>query len=122
MKVSYYAYPGINYSAMSKTQRINLRHGKTSTTNLKILEVVCEFYGVAVDKVKKKDRRKHIVWCRQLYYYLSLKLTNMTMSELASEFNQDHTTVIHSRDTVQDILDTEPEKRKELWEIESMLM
>lgn len=121
MSISYYAYPGINYSAMSKTQRINLKHGKTSTTNIKILKVVCEFYGISEDDVKRKDRRRDKVWCRQVYYFLSLKLTNMTMAELGRELNQDHTTVIHSRQTVQDILDTDPEKRKELWEIESML-
>lgn len=46
----------------------------------------------------------------------------MTMMELARELNQDHTTVIHGRKTVQDILDTDPEKRKELNEIELMLI
>jgi chromosomal replication initiator protein len=121
MVISYYAYPGINYSAMSKTQRINLKHGKTSTTNIKILRVVCKFYGISEDDVKRKDRRRDKVWCRQVYYFLSLKLTNMTQAELGRELNQDHTTVIHSRQTVQDILDSDPEKRKELWEIESKL-
>lgn len=122
MPVSYYIYPGLEYDSMSKTQRMNLKHGKTSTTNLKILKVVCEFYGVSEEAVKKKDRRRHIVWCRQVYYSLCLKLTNMTMDELAAELHQDHTTVIHSRDTVKDILDTDPEKRKELKEIELMLL
>lgn len=122
MVVSYYAYPGLQYDSMSKTQRMNLRHGKTSTTNLKILNVVCEFYGISQNQLRKKDRRRHIVWCRQVYYALCLKLTNMTLTELAAELNQDHTTVIYSRETVNNIIETDLEKWKELKEIERILL
>lgn len=121
MAVSYYTFPGLNYSAMSARQKLNLSLERGQGMQKRILKAVCDFYQCSEIDVKKKCRKRQYVWCRHVYYYLCSVLTSMSLIEIAEEFEQDHTTVIHGKETVKDIMNTDPEKKKEVMEIENLL-
>jgi chromosomal replication initiation ATPase DnaA len=121
MNASYYVYPGLKYSLMSKRQRMNLKFGKQEGIQLKILKAICDYYRFTEADIKQKCRKRQFVWCRQVYYYLCLRLTSMTLIEIGKEFGQDHTTVIHGNETIKDIMASDPDKRREVNEIECLL-
>ncbi len=100
---------------------MNLKFGKQDGLQIKILKSICEYYRVTESEVKQKSRKRQLVWCRQVYCYLCLRLTSMTLVEIGKEFGQDHTTVIHSNDTIKDIMASDPDKRREVNEIECLL-
>lgn len=121
--VSYYAYPGLKFSMMDAKRMHSIRRGIKGQDPIKILEAVCEFYHQSYDKVKSKSRKRELVWCRQVFCRFCRTHTSMTKVQIG-EFlgGRDHTTVIHSEQTAQDILDTDPTKIKELREIEYMFL
>lgn len=100
---------------------MNMKFGKREGMQVKILKAICEYYRVTEDQLKKKGRKREFVWCRHVFYFLCLRLTSMTLVEMGNEFGQDHTTVIHGNETCKDLMATDPDKRKEVNEIECLL-
>lgn len=121
--ISYYAYPGLK-----NVQELNTLHSKigrrnTGHTPEHLLNKVCEFYNQDSESVKGVCRKRELVWCRHVFFYFCHQYTSMTKVQIG-EFmgGRDHTTVIHGEKTVQDILDTDASKIKELREIEYMIL
>lgn len=100
---------------------MNLKFGKQDGMQVKILKAICEYYRLTETEIRKKSRKRPLVWCRQVYYYLCIRLTGLTLLEIGKEFGQDHTTVIHGNETIQDIIWADPDKRREVEEIELLL-
>jgi hypothetical protein len=73
---------------------------------------------VTVDMLRNKGRKKEIVVSRQLCYYFAMYVFNDVLNDqpgrnkvnymaLASRYDQDHATVIHSIETIKKYRDTE---------------
>lgn len=72
-----------------------------------IQKMVCEYFGVPYDKLLQKTR-KEIVQARQITMYLSKAFTKNSLKTIGEHFGgRDHTTVIHSCQTVKDLMDTD---------------
>jgi chromosomal replication initiator protein len=73
-----------------------------------IQKLVAEYFNVPVEKLAGKTRKRSIVVARQLSMYLAKNLTNKSLKAIGSQFGgRDHSTVIYSCRTVQDLLDTD---------------
>lgn len=73
-----------------------------------IKELVAEHFKVGVEKLQGKTRKRSIVIARQLSMYLAKNLTNQSLKTIGENFGgRDHSTVIYSCKTVQDLLDTD---------------
>ena len=73
-----------------------------------IQKLVADHFNVPVEKLAGKTRKRSIVVARQLSMYLAKNLTNKSLKAIGSQFGgRDHSTVIYSCRTVQDLLDTD---------------
>jgi chromosomal replication initiator protein len=67
-----------------------------------ITKNVCDFLGVAENKIRDKTRKKEIVLARQLAMYLSKELTKSSLKTIGLHFGgRDHSTVIHACNSIE---------------------
>jgi chromosomal replication initiator protein len=73
-----------------------------------IQKMVCDYFDVPYDKLLQKTRKREIVQARQITMYLSKAFTKNSLKTIGEHFGgRDHTTVIHSCQTVKDLMDTD---------------
>src|ERR1700744_3996676 len=73
-----------------------------------IQRMVCEYFDVPYDKLLQKTRKREIVQARQITMFLAKAFTKNSLKTIGEHFGgRDHTTVIHSCQTVKDIMDTD---------------
>lgn len=73
-----------------------------------IQKTVAEYYGVKVNLIKDKIRKKEIVQARQVAMYLAKDYTNHSLKAIGYHFGgRDHSTVIHAVQSVNDMMKTE---------------
>ena len=73
-----------------------------------IQKMVCEYYEVHYDKLFQKTSKREIVQARQITMYLAKAFTKNSLKTIGEHFGgRDHTTVIHSCQTVKDLMDTD---------------
>jgi chromosomal replication initiator protein len=67
-----------------------------------ILEKVCKHFNVAQHLIISKSRRRDYVQVRQISMYLAQKYTKMSAARIGQLIgNRDHSTVIHSCNTIE---------------------
>jgi chromosomal replication initiator protein len=73
-----------------------------------IQKMVCDYFDLPYDKLLQKTRKREIVQARQITMYLSKIFTKNSLKTIGNHFGgRDHTTVIHSCQTVKDLMDTD---------------
>lgn len=73
-----------------------------------IQKLVAEHFNVDVEKLEGKTRKRSIVIARQLSMYLAKNLTDKSLKAIGDRFGgRDHSTVIYSCKTVQDLMETD---------------
>ncbi|MEM9991613.1 MAG: chromosomal replication initiator protein DnaA [Bacteroidota bacterium] len=73
-----------------------------------IQELVANYFDVSVDRLAGKTRKRQVVIARQLSMYLAKKMTNKSLKAIGDIFGgRDHSTVIYSCRTVQDLMETD---------------
>lgn len=73
-----------------------------------ILQLVAEHFKVDVSTLQGKTRKRSIVIARQLSMYLAKNLTESSLKAIGDNFGgRDHSTVIYSCRTVQDLMETD---------------
>ncbi len=94
---------------------------KTSSKEITIdaiQKMVCEYFGVNYDKLLQKTRKREIVQARQITMFLAKSFTKNSLKTIGEHFGgRDHTTVIHSCQTVKDLMDTDTVFRENVMEI-----
>ena len=62
-----------------------------------IQRVVSDYYGISVSDIKSKKQSKKVAFPRHVAIYISRKLTEMSFTEIGSEFGgKDHSTIMSS--------------------------
>src|SRR3954469_25050822 len=94
---------------------------KTSSKEItieSIQKMVCEYFDVPYDKLLQKTRKREIVQARQITMYLAKSFTKNSLKTIGEHFGgRDHTTVIHSCQTVKDLMDTDSMFRENVVEL-----
>jgi chromosomal replication initiator protein len=73
-----------------------------------IKNLVADHFDLPVDKLGGKTRKRQIVIARQLSMYLAKNLTDKSLKNIGEMFGgRDHSTVIYSIKTVQDLMETD---------------
>ncbi len=74
-----------------------------------IQKLVAEHFKVPVEKLQGETRKRSIVIARQLSMYLAKNMTDKSLKAIGDTFGgRDHSTVIYSCKTVQDLMETDP--------------
>jgi chromosomal replication initiation ATPase DnaA len=77
-----------------------------------IIEMVCDYYSVTFEEIKRKCRKTNVVRPRQVCMFLLQHNCTDSLSSVGELFDgRDHTTVIHSRDTIKDLIITDEDVR-----------
>lgn len=73
-----------------------------------IQKMVCDYFDVPYEKLLQKTRKREIVQARQITMFLAKAFTKNSLKTIGEHFGgRDHTTVIHSCQTVKDLMDTD---------------
>ena len=87
-----------------------------------IQKTVAEYFGLTVELLKDKTRKKEVVEARQLAMYFAKELTALTLKPIGHGFGgRDHATVIHSIKQISDRLDTDATFRTTVEELRAKL-
>lgn len=95
---------------------------KTSSKEITIdtiQKMVCDYYEISYDKLQAKTRKREIVQARQISMFLAKQFTKNSLKTIGDHFGgRDHTTVIHSCQTVKDLMDTDTMIREQVKELQ----
>jgi chromosomal replication initiator protein len=84
--------------------------------------LVAEHFNLPMEKLQGKTRKRSIVIARQLSMYLAKNLTSKSLKGIGEMFGgRDHSTVIYSCKTVQDMMDTDVVFKDTVAELEKKL-
>lgn len=73
-----------------------------------IKELVSQYYKLPVELLESKSRKHEIALARQMAMYITKQLTQMSLKSIGSHFsNRDHSTVLHSCQTIENYLVTD---------------
>lgn len=111
--MNYYVFPGLEKRFQKKIIVGNVDH---------IINTVCELYDVSCDEIKTKSRKREFTLPRQIsIYFLRIK-TGMPLKKIGKLFgDRDHSTVIHSIETVKDAMCVDKKFRLKIEKIESLI-
>jgi chromosomal replication initiator protein len=87
-----------------------------------IKKTVCDFFELPYDKLLSKSRKREIVMVRQIAMYLSKNHTKYSTAQIGDQIGKkDHTTVIHSCKSIQNMIDTDKAFKKTMQDLEKKL-
>ncbi|MBR1737550.1 MAG: chromosomal replication initiator protein DnaA [Firmicutes bacterium] len=86
-----------------------------------IQEVVAKHYNISVEDIKKETRKQPIARARQVSMYLCCSLLDDTYEVIGEQFGRNHSTVIHGRDKIAEIMEKDESFKKEVLEIETSI-
>ncbi|MBX2902597.1 MAG: chromosomal replication initiator protein DnaA [Chitinophagales bacterium] len=87
-----------------------------------IQKTVCEYFNVPVETLKEKTRKRMVVQARQLSMFLAKNYTKNSLKVIGKHFGgRDHSTVIHSCQAVQNLIDTDQEFRESVSDIQKKI-
>ena len=77
-------------------------------TAKKIIETVSKKYGIPIDEIYGKSRSKPVSSARNVSIYIIRKITSLSLKEIGSLFDRDHTTVMSSIKSVEKEIEVKP--------------
>ncbi|WP_075602518.1 chromosomal replication initiator protein DnaA [Saccharicrinis aurantiacus] len=87
-----------------------------------IQKTVCEYFGLQMDVLQSKTRKREIVQARQVAMYFSKSLTGSSLSAIGLQIGKkDHATVLHACKTVNNLIETNKDFKSQMQEIEAQI-
>ena len=87
-----------------------------------IIKTVSEYYGIEVNAINTRSRKREVVLVRQVAMYLAKKHLDISTSKIGLHIGKrDHATVLHACKTITNLADTDKQFRTEVSEIENSL-
>lgn len=77
-----------------------------------IVEAVADYFGVTLQDLLGSSRKKQVALPRQVAMYLLCAETNLSLEQIGAFMGKrDHTTILHGRDKIRELLETDPSVR-----------
>jgi chromosomal replication initiator protein len=109
----------IDLELAKKVLRNFIKSSSKEITIDTIQKMVCDYFDVPYDKLLHKTRKREIVQARQITMFLAKAFTKNSLKTIGEHFGgRDHTTVIHSCQTVKDLMDTDGVFRDNVMELQ----
>lgn len=87
-----------------------------------IIQAVSDHYQISPDKIRQSTRKQNIVIARQAAMYLCKTLTTQSLKAIGDAFGgRDHSTVIYSVQSVNNMMDVNPSYREMIEKLEKEL-
>lgn len=87
----------------------------STLTTIEVLEGICRYYNVEIERIRGKQREREIVWPRQVAMYLMRQETNASLQQIGTELGgRDHTTIMHGWEKIQAEIANNDHVRREI--------
>ena len=87
-----------------------------------IEEIVCNYFGVAKYEIMRKTRLTDYCRPRQVCMYFYKKYTKYSLARIGMIFGKDHATVLHSCETINNLIYTEKEFAFKIKELDKLIL
>jgi len=77
-----------------------------------IAAIIAKYSGLEPDELKERTRKREVVKFRQLSCWIMNDYAGISMRVIAKYFGIDRTTVLHSRNTVEDVMSVDADYRR----------
>lgn len=85
-----------------------------------LLKVIGDYYLLDYGYVNAKNRKREVVFARQVAMHLLLKNTKWTLAKIGENFNRDHSTVLHGDRVVKDLMSYHKRIKTDVAKIEKL--
>jgi hypothetical protein len=87
-----------------------------------ILKIVENYYKVNPNYVTTNNRRRELVFARQVSMYLIFKYSTCSLKRIGEVFNgKDHSTVVHAKKTVLNLMQIDKEIKNQIDELKKII-
>ena len=94
-----------------------------TVTSDKIINSICSFYKITREKLLGKSKKKELVQPRQICAFLMCEIMNIPLVSIGEALGgRDHTTVIHSREKISNLIKVNDRIAKEVEDIRNMIL
>ena len=88
-----------------------------------IQTIVCKFFKISKNEMLSSRRSRYLVRPRQTAIYLTKILTTKSLPEIGREFsNRDHTTIIHSVKTIEQLKEKNPDMKDNINKLKNIIL
>jgi chromosomal replication initiator protein len=95
-----------------------IKESRKQITVEDLQRITCDYFGVDEDLVRAKTRKREVVQARQVAMFFAKEYTDHSLKTIGSLFGgRDHSTVIHSINSVRDQQDTDASFRERVGEV-----
>jgi chromosomal replication initiator protein len=99
-----------------------LTHKPEKITVKEVLNMVSNYYRVTLDSLLSTSRSRTIAFPRQMAMYLARTETNSSYPQIGEQLgNRDHTTILYGFEKIADLMETDPNIRRDVLEIKAAL-
>ena len=92
-------------------------------TTANVINIVCQFYNISQADLLGKKKNKELVLPRQICIYLMTELLSLPLVTIGQAMGgRDHTTVIHARDKISDLIRTDPGIATEVGDLKNLIL
>ena len=100
-----------------------LNLNENSVTIEAIQTIVCKFFKISKNEMLSSRRSRYLVRPRQTAIYLTKLLTTKSLPEIGREFsNRDHTTIIHSVKTIEQLKEKNPDMNDNINKLKNIIL
>jgi chromosomal replication initiator protein len=87
-----------------------------------ISQTVCDYFGLDLEILQSKTRKREIVQARQIAMFFSKGMTNSSLSTIGAKIGKkDHATVLHACKAINNLIETDKDFKGQIKEIEAQL-
>jgi chromosomal replication initiator protein len=107
--INYMAIPGVPQSMNRERSKLLTRFEQEI-----IIKVACDHFNKSFDGLCNSSKARKVVYPRQVIMYFLSEYTDLTYLCIGKLFGRDHTTVIHSKNLIKDLIKVEDAVREEV--------
>ena len=98
----------------------SVKNNRNDLTIDHIQQIIADYFGLDIESLHAKTRKRNVVQARQLAMFFSKKYTKNSLSTIGSQIGQrDHATVLHACKTVENLIETDRAFKKYVSDLET---
>jgi chromosomal replication initiator protein len=101
--------------------------GDKRYSEFRIQDIVCGYFKVLPDEIKDRTRKREVLQIRQILIYFLKQYTRLSLNKIGAFVSLsdvrpfDHATCLHAIRTINNIISTEKEFKKQIEEIDKQI-
>lgn len=111
----------VDEKVLSMVPDMDVGVGRVATQE-KIIDAICIKFNIKRDDLFGRRRTKDVAEARQYCIYLMWRKLDLPLTSISKLFNRDHTTAIHARDKVLELVKTDSTIKKLVEELEDLVV